>query len=78
MIPTGVDIGEDMILRRSLTRGSTTEVLNRGLYTPVIDANNRWINREVGREGDEGLSMMVTYTQVENALGMHLRYSQIL
>ena len=54
MIPTGVDIGKYMVLRISLMRGSTTEVLNRGLETSVIEANNIWRNREVGRGGVGG------------------------
>ena len=38
------------------------------------------MDKEVRRErgGVEGLSMVVTYNQVENFLGMHFRYSQIL
>ena len=32
-IRAGVYIGEGMSLRRSLSRGSTTELLNIGLYT---------------------------------------------
>ena len=48
LIPAGVYIGDDMILWRSLRRGSTTENMNRGLDTSVIEANNRWINRDRG------------------------------
>ena len=73
-----VDIGEDTSLRISLRRGSTTEVMNSGLDTLAIETNNRWINREGGRGGGEGLSMSATYNQAENALGMYLRYSQIM
>ena len=39
LIPEGVDIGEYMIFRRSLRRGATTEVLNRGLDTLMIKSN---------------------------------------
>ena len=74
-----VYIGKEMSLRRSLRRGSTTEVLNRGLDTLVIETNNRFIKREGWRvERVGGLSSVAMYTQVENALGMHLRYSRIL
>ena len=52
--------------------------MNRGLYTLVIEANNRWRKRDGGRRGDKGLIMVETYTQVENSLGMHLRYAQII
>ena len=40
MIPEGFEVAEDMSLRRSLIRVSTTEVLNYGLNSSVIDANN--------------------------------------
>ena len=45
LIPGGVDVGESMILRRSLRRGSNTEVLNMGLDVAVIEANNMWRKR---------------------------------
>ena len=53
-------------------------MLNRVLDTSVIEANNIWINREGGRGKGEVLSVVVTYTQVGDALKMHLIYSQIL
>ena len=60
MIPEGVESGEYMILRRFLRRGSTTEVLNNGLASSVIEAKNSWRKRERGRGGGEGLSMIAT------------------
>ena len=69
LIPARLDIGMDTRLRRSLRRGSTTEVLNRVLDTSVIKSNNIWRKREGGRGGGKWLSMVMTYTQVENALG---------
>ena len=55
-----------------------SEVLNRGLDAAVIQENNRCKNREIGRGSGEGLSIKETYTQVQNASGIYLRYSQIL
>ena len=78
LIPEGVGVGENMSLRRSLIRGSTTEVLHRVLDTVVIDDNNRWRNMEKSRGGGKGLNRIGTYTQVENTLGIHLIYLQIL
>ena len=78
LIPDVFEVGENMILRILLSRGSTNEVFNRGLDTSVIEAKNRWRNRDRGRRGREGLSMIVTYTQVGNTLGIHLIYSQIM
>ena len=67
-----------MSIMRSLRRGSTTEVLNHGLESKVIEAKNFWRKRERVRGGEEVLSMIAKYTQVENALGLHLRYLEIL
>ena len=78
MIPGVVDVRESMSLRRYLRRGSITELLNRGMYAAVIEVNNRWRKREQGRGGGEGLIKNSMYTQVENALGIHLRYYHIM
>ena len=45
-IPGGVDVGESISLRISFRRGSTTKVINRGLYAAAIEANNQWRKRE--------------------------------
>ena len=45
-----------------------------GIDAAVIEANSRLNNRERGRCGGDGLSMIATYNQVENYLGIHLRY----
>ena len=66
-------IGEDISLWISLSIWSTTEGMNRGLDTSVIGDNNRCRNRD-RRIGGGGLSIMVVYTHVENALGLNLRY----
>ena len=44
----------------------------------MIEANNTRSKRDRGRGGGEGLIMVGTYTQVENNLGLCLRYSYIL
>ena len=74
-------IGKYMSLLRSLRRGSTVELLNRGLDTSVIKDKNRSRKREGGRGGGGGkgrLSMVAMYSYLEKELGMHLIYSQIL
>ena len=68
LIPEGVEVAEDMSLRRLSKRGSTTEVLNRGLDILVIEANNLWSKIEKGKGREEGLSMIATYTQVEKCI----------
>ena len=49
MIPVGVDVRESMILRRSLSRGSTAEIINRVLDVKFIEAKNRCMKRYLGR-----------------------------
>ena len=44
----------------------------------VIEANNLWSKKKQGRGGGEGLSIITTYTQVGNPLGLYLRYLQVL
>ena len=78
LIPGGLDVGEIMNLRGWLRRGYTTELLNRGLDEAVIEENNWWMKREQGIGRGEGLIMITTYTKVNNALGIHLRYSKNL
>ena len=45
LIPDGVNVGEDMSLKMSLRRGSTTEVVNKYLYFSVVEENNHWRKR---------------------------------
>ena len=40
LTPEGFDVRENMSFRRSLNRGSTPEVANRGLDTEAIEAKN--------------------------------------
>ena len=60
LILRGVDVGESTSLRRSLMCGYAMEVLNRGLDTAVIEANNRWRKRERVRGGGDGLIKIIT------------------
>ena len=45
LIPEEVDVGENISLRRFLSRGSNTEVLNREFYMSVIEAISLWRKR---------------------------------
>ena len=73
-----VDIEEYMNMRNQLWRGSTEEVLNMGLYGVVVEDNTRWRKRGKGYWLESGLSILATYTQVENGLGLRLRYLEYL
>ena len=44
----------------------------------MVEANNFCRKTERGRWGEEGMSMITTYTQVENYFGLHLSYLEIL
>ena len=78
LIPEVVDVVEEMRLRISFRGFTTMELLNNGLNSSVVEAKNHWRKIERGRGLEESLSMIVTYSQVENALGLHLRYSEFL
>ena len=69
LITADLDIGKDMRFQRSLSRGSSTEVLNRGLDTSVIEDKKIWREMEGGGGLGGGLSMVATYSQVENTSG---------
>ena len=67
-----------MNMRNQLWRGSTEEVLNMGLDGAVVEDNNRWRKQGKGHGLESGLSILATYTQVENGLGLRLRYLEYL
>ena len=60
LIPAGVEVGEDISLRILLIIGSTTDVLNNGLDSSVIEVKNCWRKIEIGQGGEERLSMIAT------------------
>ena len=76
--PVGVYIEEYMILRRSLRRGSTTEALKMVLVGAIVEDKNRWRKMEKGNGEEAGLSVLSTYTQLKNGLGLRLRYLEAL
>ena len=47
-----------MGLRRSFRRVPTVNVSNKGIDSSVVESNRIWRNRERGRGGGEGLSMI--------------------
>ena len=61
-----------------MKRVSSTDAFNKGLKSSVVEVNNHWRKRERGRLRGKGMSMIVTYTQVENTLGIHLCYLNVL
>ena len=69
-----VDIDGYMSLIRSIRRGYTIEALNMVLDVEVLEANNCWRKRGNLNREEAGLSVLAPYTQVENGLGLMLRY----
>ena len=67
-----------MSLRRSLRRVSTAEVLNMGRYVSLVESSNRWRKGGKGNGRESVLSMLATYTQVDNGSRLRLRYSETL
>ena len=76
--PVGVYIEKNIILRRSLRRGSTTEALKMVLVGAIVEDKNRWRKMEKGNGKEAGLSVLATYTQLNNGLGLRLRYLEAL
>jgi hypothetical protein len=75
IIPKMVNLWEEFGVRRSVTRGATTEALNAGLDGPTIDANNGW--RKVGAAKGKmpRYSMRKRYTHVLQELRHQLLFS---
>ena len=77
-IPGGREEEKDMKLRRSLQRGSIKEALNYGLNEAVVETNKWLRKRQKCNGGESGLSIIYTYTQVDNGLRLKLNYLKVL
>ena len=71
-------MGEYIILIRTFSRVSMMEVLNKGMYSSLVEVNKLWRKRKRLMRVFKGFSIIVTYVQVENTLVIHLRYLHIL
>lgn len=75
VIPPSVKVGDEVSVRRSLRRGSTTEASNRGIPKEVIEANQRWGKHQRSRGVLPGMSMMERYSDARANIGYLIKYS---
>jgi hypothetical protein len=78
LIGPQLEVAREYSFRRSIRRGSTTHARNQGTASDVIEANNRWRKLERAGHREAGLSVLDTYTDVQAALGLNLRYLESL
>lgn len=70
-----VKIQDEMSVRRSLRRGSTTEASNQGIPKEVIEANQRWGKHQRSRGVLPSMSMMERYSDARANVGYLIKYS---
>ena len=69
------NIADTFSLKRSLRRGSTTEVRNMKVRNEVVELNNRWRKFEMARGRMPSLGMAAHYTEIRQSLPMLWEYS---
>ena len=75
VLKPSVQVPDEMSVRRSLRRGSTTEASNRGIPKEVIEANQRWGKHQRSRGVLPNMSMMERYSDARANVGYLIRYS---
>jgi hypothetical protein len=70
-----VKIQDEMSVRRSLRRGSTTEASNKQIPREVIEANQRWGKHQRSHGVLPGMSMMERYSDARANVAYLIRYS---
>ncbi len=78
LISPTVDVEFQFGLRRSLRRGSTTEVKNANLANSDLELNNRWRKKEKAGNRMMNLPMTQHYLAIRNSLASLMRYSEAL
>ena len=73
-----LEIEEDTSLRNPLRIVSTEEVFNMGMDGVAVEYNNFRRKGGKGHGAEAGLRILDTYTQVNNGLGLRLRYLEAL
>jgi hypothetical protein len=78
IFPPNADIEGDYGLGRSGRRGSNTEAQNQGVDSVVIEMICRWRKIERAKGRAPNLGMREHYTEISQALEVHLSYSRPL
>jgi hypothetical protein len=75
VLPPSVKVQDEISVRRSLRRGSTTEASNRGIPKEVVEANQRWGKHQRSRGVLPQMSMMERYSDARANVGYLIWYS---
>jgi hypothetical protein len=75
VLPPSTKIQDEISVRRSLRRGSTTEASNRRIPREVIEANQRWGKHQRSRGVLPSMGMMERYTDARANVGYLVQYS---
>lgn len=75
VLPPTTKIQDEISVRRSLRRGSTTEASNRKIPREVVEANQRWGKHQRSRGILPSMSMMERYTDARANVGYLVQYS---
>jgi hypothetical protein len=75
VLPPMVKIQDEVSVRRSLRRGSTTEASNRGIPKEVVEANQRWSKHQHSRGVLPAMGMMERYSDARANVGYLVKYS---
>lgn len=78
LLPSNLDIEEEYSVSRSIRRGATSQALNVKIPAEVIEANNRWKQRERARGLTPALSMLQRYADAKASIPLLVRFSRDL
>lgn len=78
LIPDSIQVEEEYSVSRSLRRGATSQALNKKIPAEVIEANNRWHQRERSRGMTPSLSMLHRYADAKTSIPLLTRFSREL
>lgn len=76
VLPPTTRVQDEMSVRRSLRRGSTTEASNKGIPKEVVEANQRWGKHQRSRGVLPSMGMMERYTDAKANVAYLVRYSE--
>jgi hypothetical protein len=78
LLPSFDNVEDEFAMSRSFRRGATSEAVNQGAKSDILDANNRWNRVEQAGASNPNLSMREHYTDVRLKLNQRLQFSRFL
>ena len=73
-----VNVEDEYSVSRSLKRGATSQVRNQQIPQDVIEANNRWRQREKARGATPHMSLLERYADARAVVPLLVRFSESL